>query len=87
MPRITKHNRHLYAAAKRMRDAGITIDMNSAYSWVSIDAPGEESIFMQGEEADNFVDECENLSRRYRSVSRDVIELALAEPYAETLWN
>ena len=87
MSRPNKHNRHLYAAAKRMQDGRVTVDCDSAYSTVSIDAPGEESIFMQGEEAGAFIAECDKLWNRYRSVNRDVIELALAEPYAENLWN
>jgi len=73
-------------AAQRMRDAGITVDTDSAYSTVSIECPGEESIFMQGDDAAAFIAECEKLWRRYPSLPMDVCELALAKPYTD-LWS
>ena len=76
----------LWGAAQRMHDAGITVDTDSSYSTVSIDAPGQESIFMQGDEADAFIEECRKLWSRYPSLPMDVCELALAEPYT-VLWS
>lgn len=78
--------RIFWQAAQRMRDAGITVDTDSAYSTVSIDAPGQESIFMQGDEADSFIEECRKLWNRYPSLPMDVAELASAEPYTD-LWS
>jgi len=49
----TRATRVFWQAAQRMRDAGITVDTDPSYSTVSIDAPGQESIFMQGDEADS----------------------------------
>jgi hypothetical protein len=86
MTKPNKRTRIFWDAAKRMRDAGITVDTDSAYSTVSIDAPGEESIFMQGDEADSFIEECSKLWNRYPSLPMDVAELAMAEPYTE-LWS
>ena len=86
MSKPNKRTRIFWDAAQRMRDAGITVDCDSAYSTVSIDAPGEDSIFMQGDDADAFIAECEKLWNRYPSLSMDVCELALAEPYT-VLWG
>jgi hypothetical protein len=86
MSKPNPRTRIFWAAAKRMRDAGITVDTDSAYSTVSIDAPGEESIFMQGEDADSFIEECRKLWNRYPSLPMDVAELATAEPYTD-LWS
>ena len=76
----------LWGAAQRMHDAGITVDTDSSYSTVSIDAPGQESIFMQGDDAAAFIAECRKLWNRYPSLPMDVCELALAEPYS-VLWS
>ncbi len=86
MSKPNKRTRIFWDAAQRMRDAGITVDTDSGYSTVSIDAPGQESIFMQGEDADAFIAECEKLWRRYPSLPMDVAELATAEPYTD-LWS
>jgi len=86
MSKSNPRTRIFWQAAQRMRDAGITVDTDSAYSTVSIDAPGQESIFMQGDDADSFIEECRKLWNRYPSLPMDVCELALAEPYS-ILWG
>ena len=86
MSKPTKATRIFWQAAQRMRNAGITVDTDSSYSTVSIDAPGQESIFMQGDDADAFIAECRKLWNRYPSLPMDVCELALAEPYTD-LWS
>lgn len=80
----TRATRIFWDAAQRMRDAGITVDTDSGYSTVRINAPGEDSIFLH--DADTFIDECKKLWRRYPSLPMDVCELALAEPYTD-LWS
>lgn len=80
----TRATRFLWDAAQRMRDAGITVETDSSYSTVRIDAPGEDSIFLQG---DAFIAECRKLWNRYPSLPMDVCELALAEPYSVLLWS
>ncbi len=82
----TRATRFLWDTAQRMHDAGITVDTDSSYSTVSIDAPGQESIFMQGDDAAAFIEECHKLWNRYPSLPMDVCELALAEPYTD-LWS
>ena len=86
MSKPNPRTRIFWQAAQRMRDAGITVDTDSAYSTVSIDAPGQESIFMQGDEADSFIEECRKLWTRYPSLPMVVAELALVEPYTD-LWS
>ena len=86
MSKPNLRTRIFWQAAQRMRDAGVTVDTDSGYSTVSIDAPGEESIFMQGDDADSFIDECRKLWTRYPSLPMDVAELAIAEPYTD-LWS
>lgn len=86
MSKPNPRTRVFWQAAQRMRDAGITVDTDSAYSAVSIDAPGQESILMQGDEADSFIEECRKLWTRYPSLPMDVAELATAEPYTD-LWS
>lgn len=77
----------LKSAAKRMADSGVSIDWDSDYSTVSISCEGEDDIFMQGEEADEFIEEIEAMGDRCRSMSPYTIALAMAEPYAENIWN
>ncbi len=86
MSKPNKRTRIFWDAATRMRDAGITVECDSSYSTVSIDAPGQESIFMQGDDADAFIAECRNLWNHYPSLPMDVCELATAEPYS-VLWS
>ena len=76
----------IWQIADSAHAAGITVDCDSSYSTVSIDAPGQESIFMQGEDADAFIAECRKLWNRYPSLPMDVCELATAEPYS-VLWS
>jgi len=85
--KTTKATRHLCEAAQRCINGKITVDCDESYSTVSIDAPGEDSIFMQGEEADDFIAQRDALCKRYPSLNFDIAELALAEPYAESIWN
>ena len=84
--RRTRATRIFWDAAQRMRDAGVTVDTDSGYSTVSIDAPRQESIFTQGDDADAFIAECRKLWNRYPSLPMDVCELATAEPYTD-LWS
>jgi hypothetical protein len=84
---MTKATRYIREAAKRCIDSGVTVDCDSAYSTVAIDADGQEGIFMQGDEADQFIAEVEKMCKRYPSLDFDTAAAALAEPYAETIFN
>jgi len=83
----TRATRYIREQAERAQNSRITVDVDESYQTVSIDAPGEESIFMQGDEAQDFIDERDVLTKRYPSLHDWVAELALAYPYAENLWS
>lgn len=82
----TRATRVIWQIADSAHAAGITVDCDSAYSTVSIECPGTDGAFMQGDGADAFIAECEKLWRRYPSLPMDVCELATAEPYS-ILWE
>jgi hypothetical protein len=84
---MTRATKFIREAAARQRASGVTVDINSPFSWVSIDATGTDGVFMQGDEADTFIDEVRALCKRYPSLDEDTAALALAEPYAETLFH
>jgi len=84
--RRTPATRHIWQAYDRMKAAGIDVDCDSSYSTVAISCRGEDDLFMQGDEADSFIDECRKLWNRYPSLPMDVCEMALAEAYTE-LWS
>ena len=84
---MTKATKFIREAAARCRASGVTVDIDSRFPTVAIDAPGADGVFMQGDEAESFVSEVEALCRRYRSLDEDTAALAIAEPYAETLFN
>ena len=84
---MTRATRFIRAAAQRCINGGVTVDCDSAFSTVAFDAPGQDGIFMQGDEADTFIDEVRALCKRYPSLDEAAVELALAEPYAENIFN
>lgn len=77
----------LRADAARMH--GVTVTVNSAYSTVCIsDNTGvQDDIFMQGHDADEFIAQRDHLYKETGDLGLDVIELHLAHPYTENLWN
>lgn len=87
--RITKHitQKHtnlceiIRTTAWRVRD--VNIDVDSSYSTVAIG----DNIFMQGQEADEFIDEARKLYEQAQHVSMDDCYACLAEPYLECLEN
>ena len=84
--RRTPATRFIWQAYDRMRAGGVEVETDSAYQTVCISCRGEDDIFMQGDDADSFIDECRKMWKRYRSLPMDVCEMALAEPYTD-LWS
>ena len=84
---MTHATRFIRAAAQRCINGGITVDCNSSLSWVAIACPGQDGVFMQGDEAETFIEEVRALCKRYPSLDSATAELALSEPYAECLFN
>ena len=86
MSKPTKATKYIHEAAKRFKDSGATIEWDSAFSTINITCEGED-IFMQGEEADNFIDEIKAMTRRYPSLDEYTAACSLAEPIIECLFN
>lgn len=87
MSKPTKATRFIHAAANRMRNSDITIDIDSSFSTVCISCPGEDDIFMQGDDAESFIEEVETMCKRFPSLDEDTAALSLAEPYVECIWG
>ena len=84
MSKPTKATKYIHEAATRFKNSGATIEWDSAFSTVSIDC---EVVFMQGEEADKFIDELKAMTRRYPSLDTYTAACALADPIIECLFN
>jgi hypothetical protein len=84
---MTRATRFIRQAADRCRASGVTVDMDSSYSTVAIDAAGYEGVFMQGDEADSFIAEVRSLCKRFPSLDEDTAALALAEPYTDCIFH
>lgn len=54
---------------------------------ISDDAKNNWDIFMSSTDADNFVAECDYLYKKVQFVDMGVIELHVAKPYVDNLWN
>lgn len=74
--------------ANRVRDS-ITVEVDSSLPSVAIvdDSGQHDDLFMQGDEASQFIDEVDSLYEKAGTVGRDDAELCVAAPYAETLFN
>ena len=84
--RRTRATRFIWQAYDRMKASGIDVDCDSRFSTVCISCRGEDDIFMQGDDANSFIDEAQAMWNRYPSLPKYVCEMALAEPYTD-LWR
>jgi len=66
--------------ASRMR--GVTVTVNSTLNTVSITDQHGLDVFMQGDDAAQFIAERDRIYDTTGDLTLDVIESALAEPYA-----
>ncbi len=82
---MTRATRFIRQAAQFALNSGASVDLDSSYSTVSIDWADGGECFMQGDEADTFIDEVRALCKRYPSLDEDTAALALAWPYVENL--
>lgn len=74
------------ADAAYVTASGFTVSCDSAYSTVAItEGRTGECVFMQGDEADAFNDECETLHTRTGDTTMDECAAHLARPYVESL--
>lgn len=72
------------ASAARMQD--VTVHMVTNYGTVTISTPGQEDIFLQGDDASIFLWQVEYLWHTTKNLSRTTIALHLAEPYTDA-WS
>ena len=63
------------------RNSGIVVDIDRAYQTVSL----HDNIFMQGDDAQDFIDAVDALANRCPSLPFDICELAAAYDYCELL--
>ena len=63
------------------KNSGVTVVRDSAHSTVLIENDEGCSLLLQGQEADEFNDECERVYNEVQTLGMDIVELALAEPY------
>lgn len=73
------------AAAVRMTD--VTVDVDRSFSTVTITAEGQDTIFLQGDEADQFIAAVDALYEKAGDVAEDEAALCHAEQYAECIWG
>lgn len=84
-PKRNKSNRFLLDIAKYSYNSGVVIGWGSnCDDWVSIDIEGYDGVFMQGSDATEFMQEMENLQKRYRSFDAYTAALVIAKPYVES---
>lgn len=75
------------AAATRMTGAKVEVELDRSRGTVSISAPGQEAIFMQGDEGDQFISEVGRLYEEAGHVTEDEAALCHAEQYADCIWG
>jgi len=73
------------ATAARMKDVAVYLDRNMDN--VLISTPGQEDIYMQGDDAVQFLTELDDLYEKTGDCTEDECALTLAAPYAENLWS
>lgn len=68
----------------------VRVDINRAFSTVCIvdlSSVEHEDVFMQGHEADDFVDAIDKIAESHPEVNFEDIALHLAKPYVDCIWN
>lgn len=73
--------------AKYVVNSGASVMVISSFPTVCISAKGQDDIFMQGDDAKQFISEVETISNRCKRLNFDIIELALAKPYIDCIWS
>lgn len=74
-------------AAARM--SSVTVELDHSYGTVTIsdDEGVQDDIFMQGDDANLFLNEVDDLYQKAGDVTEDECALCAAESYVECLWN
>lgn len=77
----------IQASAHRMTDVTVTVDSAMETVCIQDDDGVQDDIFMQGDDAAQFIDQRDALYEQVQTLGKDVIELHLAGPYAECIWG
>lgn len=72
------------------RNSNYTVEASRIFSWVAIDcqdkgAEDHESVFLQGEEAEMFMDEADRLYDEVGTVDYETVAYATAAQYVESI--
>ena len=72
------------------RKSNYTVEASRIFSWVAIDCQDEgaedhESVFLQGEEAENFMDETDRLYDEVGTLNYETVAYATAAQYVESI--
>lgn len=67
----------------------VTVEVNRRLPTVGIkdDSGRQQSVFMQGDDADSFIFAFDALTEQAPDVNFEDIELHLAKPYVDCIWN
>lgn len=78
-------NNILQQQADYCRNSGITVSVNSRFEWVTITDDEGAEIFLQGDDAAQFIAEVKALENKYDEEPHMSILLVIAYPYADLL--
>ena len=67
--------------AEMVENSGVSVDINRSQSWVDMQADGETKVFLQGHEADSFIDAVDEMAEQLPDVDYGIIELSFCYDY------
>lgn len=87
-PKRNKSNQYLLDMALFSYNSGVSIDWGSGCDdWVCISCKDEEDIFIQGDDASEFMKEIKSITKHYHSFDEYTAALVVAKPYIECIWG
>lgn len=71
--------------AEYTRNSDVVVNIDKRMPWVDIIADEESNVFLQGEEAEEFLAKCDEYSEACQDMDMEEIELAVAYSYLDVL--
>lgn len=71
--------------AEYTQNSDVTVEINKAMGWVTIIADKDSQVFLEGEDADEFLAKCDEYSQDCQDMTMEVIQLAVAYDYLDIL--
>ena len=68
-------------------NSGAVVDWDSGFQTFCISGKGQDDIFMQGQEADEIIEEIGALCKKYPSLDEYTAALCVAKPYIDCCWS